>query len=430
MPLPFSDAPAFRRDPLALLLERAASTAKPFAPLHLGFKPIWLVTEPELARAALKWPAAQIDKGRLVQTIVPLVGDSLLTNKGAAHDRVKEAVHRHVHRNGVVANLDRMIAIINQFVTRMLIDGRLDTDQDLPRLAFQLACVVVFGHDATSAADRTLLVEAVRAVEAAVAERMFRPPFLPRWPGDMRRETEQLHAARQTIELVLRRVRASPQKSGVIRGLEAAGLDDEALAAEVLGLLIAGHHTSGATMGWLVHHLAEDPELAEMIAIEADETLDSLEGNDDARLKQATLSHAFVSEILRLYPAGWWTSREVFAPVELGGKDFAVGDMLMIAPWQMHRDERLWFRPGELRLDRAFTEPAYMPFGVGPRACIGMSIAWFELQLFVLQVASALRFSRVTAGAPKPKPSITLLFPPSRYAVFARNCVAPLRARA
>jgi len=421
MPLPFSDVPAFRRDPLALLLDRAASNESAFAPLYLGLRPLWLVTDPKVARAVLKWPSAAIDKGSLVQTIAPLVGKSLLTNKGLEHSSVKEAVHRHVHRNSVVANLDRMIAIINQFVTRMLVDGRLDTDKDLPLLAFQLACVIVFGHDATSAADRTLLVNAVRTVEAAVAASMFRLPFLPRWPGELRRETQLLEEARETIKFVIRRVRASEHKSDVVRGLEAAGLDDEALAAEVLGLLIAGHHTTGATMGWLIHHLAEDPELAEMIAIEADEVLGGLEENDDARLKQAQLSHTFVSEILRLYPAGWWTSREMFKPVEIDGKKFTVGDTLMIAPWQLHRDARLWFQPHEMRLDRSYTEPAYVPFGVGARACIGMSIAWFELQLFVLQVSSALRFKRLTAGAPQPKPSITLLFPPSRYEVTMRD---------
>jgi cytochrome P450 len=421
MPLPFSDVPAFRRDPLALLLHRAASSDSSFVPLYLGLRPLWLATDPKVARAVLKWPTAEIDKGSLVQTIRPLVGKSLLTNTGANHSNVKEAVHRHVHRNSVVANLDRMIGIINQFVARSVIDRSLDTDKDLPLLAFQLACVVVFGHEATSAADRTLLVEAVRTVEAAVADSMFRLPFVPRWPGQMRRETQKLDDARETIEFVIRRVRASEHKSDVIKGLEAAGLDDEALAAEVLGLLIAGHHTTGATMGWLIHHLADDPALAEMIAIEADEVLGSLEENDDARLKQAQLSHAFVSEILRLYPAGWWTSREVFKPLEIAGKKFAVGDTIMVAPWQLHRDGRLWFQPKELRLDRSYNDAAYLPFGVGTRACIGMSIAWFELQLFVLQVSSALRFKRLTAGAPQPKPSITLLFPSGRYEVATRG---------
>ena len=66
----------------------------------------------------------------------------------------------------------------------------------------------------------------------------------------------------------------------------------------------------------------------------------------------------------------------------------------------------------------------------GAEAGAGMGLVWSSLQLFALQIASALRFSRVTAGAPKPKPSNMLLFPPSRYAVFARDSIAPLSARA
>lgn len=421
MQLPFSDVIAFRRDPLKLVLDRAASAAPGFVPLHLGLRPIWLATDPKVARSVLKWPTDEIDKGRLVQTLQPLVGKSMITNVGASHAVVKNAVHRHVHRNAVVMNLDRMIAIINQFIARQLLRGTIHTTEELPGLAFQLACVIVFGQDATTAADRTLMVGAVRTMEASVSATMFRLPFMPRWPGELRRETQHLDHARLAIATVVKRVRASEGKSAVIRALEEAGMTDEEIADECVGMLIAGHHTTGATMGWLIHHMAEDPEIAEMIALEADEVLSTLERNDATRLKNAPLSDAFVREILRLYPAGWWTSREVYKPVEVEGRRFQTGDMLMVAPWQMHRDPRLWFRPETLRLDRNFSEDAYMPFGTGPRACIGMSIAWFELQLFILQVASALRFSRLSAGTPLPQPSITVLFPASVYKVDIRQ---------
>lgn len=430
MPMPFSDLPAFRRDPLKLLLDRAASAKPGFVPIHLGLRPIWLATDPEIARLVLKWSTDDIDKGRLVQTLQPLVGNSLLTNIRGDHAKAKHAMHRHVHRNSVTANLDRMIAIIDQFISRVLMQGRINTDAELASLAFQLACIVVFGQDTISAADRTLLVQAVRTVEAAVASSVFRLPFLPRWPKEMRREVERLEHAAKVIALVVGRARANENRSGVIRGLEDSGLDDQSIISEILGLLIAGHHTTGATMGWIIHHMAEDPEIAEMIALEADEILPALERNDATSLKDAPLSHAFISEILRLYPAGWWTSREIYRPVEIGNKRFGVGEMIMVAPWQLHRDARFWSMPDTLLLDRSFKEEAYMPFGIGPRACIGMSIAWFELQLMSLQLASALRFKRISAGTPKPRPSITLLFPGSDYEVAIRDSVLKSRSAA
>jgi cytochrome P450 len=420
MAMPFSDVSAFRRNPLDLLLNRAGDSSLGFVPLHLGLRPMWLVTDPKLARSVLKWPTTQIDKGRLVQTITPLVGKSLLTNVGEAHAKSKSAMHRHVHRSGVISNIDRMVAIINQFVARVTVSGSVETARELPELAFQLACVVVFGHDAITAADRTLLVQAVRTVEAEVADSIFRLPFMPRLPWEARKHADRLSYARFVIVQVVKRVRSSEKRSGVIRGLEEAGLNDEDISAEVLGLLIAGHHTTGATMGWLLHHLAVDPEIAEMIGIEADQAMQKLEENDVTALKQAPLSEAYISEILRLYPAGWWTSREVFEPIEINGQKFRVGDMFMVSPWQMHRDHRLWAQPSEFKLDREFSGEAYMPFGIGPRACIGMSIAWFELQLFTLLVAGSLRFRGTLEASPAPVPSITLLYPGDVFEVKPR----------
>ena len=222
MAMPFSDVSAFRRNPLDLLLNRAGDSSLGFVPLHLGLRPMWLVTDPKLARSVLKWPTTQIDKGRLVQTITPLVGKSLLTNVGEAHAKSKSAMHRHVHRSGVISNIDRMVAIINQFVARVTVSGSVETARELPELAFQLACVVVFGHDAITAADRTLLVQAVRTVEAEVADSIFRLPFMPRLPWEARKHADRLSYARFVIVQVVKRVRSSEKRSGVIRGLEEA----------------------------------------------------------------------------------------------------------------------------------------------------------------------------------------------------------------
>ena len=409
MPIPFSDVQAFRRDPLKLILDRSAAAKPGFVALYLGPRPIWLVTEPELARRVLKWPATDLDKGRLVATLKPLVGESLLTNTGEKHQRSKDAIHRHVQRTAVTKHLDELIAIINQAVARMAAEGRCDTTTDLPPLALHLACAAMFGSELISTADRLAIVTAVRIVEAELADDMFRIwPRLP-WKAEARRQ--RLQHARDIVHSIVGRARSSNHKSGLLAALESAGLSDEEIDAEILGLFIAGHHTTGSTIAWILLHMAIDPSIADTVALEADLVMARLERNDVSALKDAPLSLALVNEVLRLYPAGWWTSREFVRPTVIDGKKFRAGDMVMVSPWQLHRDGRYWPEPESLQIDRDFDHPAYMPFGVGPRVCIGMSLARIELQLVTLQFAAAFRFRLPKDLAVRPHASVTLLAP-------------------
>ncbi len=264
------------------------------------------------------------------------------------------------------------------------------------------------------------LITAVRTVEAELAADMFR--ILPQSPWKAQERERRLKDAREIVDMVVARARTKKKKSAIILAFESAGFSDQQISAEVLGLLIAGHHTTGATITWILYHLALDPMIAEMIALEADATLPDLELGNAAALRHAPLSDAYVKEILRLYPAGWWTSREVKRATTIGGKAFRKGDVIMVSPWQLHRDSRFWSEPEALRLDRDFTEDAYMPFGIGPRSCIGQSIAWFELQLVTLQLASAFTFA--LDGEPadaKPRPSVTLLAPDIRLRATPRT---------
>lgn len=418
MALPFSDVQAFRRDPLSLFAQRARTADHGLAKMHLAPSRIFLVADPNLARATLKWDASQIDKGRLVKKLRPIVGDSLLTNVGADHKRSKDAIHRHLQRNAVATNLEKMVAIINGYVARIIGDGHYDTAQNAA-LALQLGCTAIFGHDVLKAADRAALIEAVQVVEAELAADMFR--VLPTMPWTTRSRETRLAQAREVVDIVVRRARRHENCSGLLAALEEAGLSDEAISAEIVGLLIAGHHTTGASITWLLYHMAADPAIAEVIGAEADIVLEDIEAGDAGALRRAPLSLAYVKEVLRLYPAGWWTSREVKQPLKLGETALRTGDTLVVSPWVLHRDEKTWVEPDQLSLERDYTHPAYMPFGVGGRSCIGMAIAWFELQLITLQFASAFRLG-IDAAVPQPRPhpSVTLLAPSMRLSAGMR----------
>lgn len=420
MYIPYRDVAAFRRDPLTLLNSRAHTQKQGFVPLALGVRPIYLCNGPMIARSILKWPTTELDKGSLVQRLRPIMGESLLTNNGAAHKASKTAIHRHLQRNAISGNIDKMIAVVNGYIAGLSSEKSFRPASISAPLALQMGATALFGHDVLDAADRMALIEAVQTVEAELADDMFR--VLPNGPRKAAERSKRIDGAREIVGAVISRARTKNNKSPLLIALEEAGLSDEQVNAELLGLLIAGHHTTGASIAWMLYQLALDPSLADILAYEADGVMGALEKGDSSALRRAPLSESFVKETLRVYPAGWWTSREFLQPVEVEGRRFRRGDMVMISPWVLHKDPRNWEQPEEFRLDRDYAHPSYMPFGVGGRSCIGMAVALFELQLVALQFASAFSMScSFTAEDMVPIPSITLLAPDHELSFTVRD---------
>jgi cytochrome P450 len=177
-------------------------------------------------------------------------------------------------------------------------------------------------------------------------------------------------------------------------------------------LLLAGHHTTGNAAAWLLYYLATEPGLSARLAEEM-QTITGDSGEiDPLKLPKAELSLRVAREVLRLYPPFYWLSREVRTPQDLGGIRLKRGTSLIISPWQLQRNERYWDDPASFRLDRSYNSPAFLPFGLGPRACVGIGLGLLELQLLALELSASCKLD-VLSGVPagQPTPQITLLPP-------------------
>lgn len=416
----FSDLTAFRRDPLTLFLDKGNSAAEPLVPLALGPAPVFLVADPEVVRPLLKAAEEDADKGRLIHKLRAAVGKSSLTVSGDEHRLRREALHTHLAKGAVERLTTPMSAEIRTVGARIVGNGRFESYSTMAPLALKMICMVLFGREVLSSADEQALVKAVRMAEDDVANELFR--VLPLTPWAKYRRDKKRKFARDTMNLIVRRVRSRAHDASVLRALESAGLNDQELTDEILTLLITGHHTTGSAAAWLLYHLATEPGLGDAIADEAASLSDWNGEIRTDRLKSAPLSLALVREVLRLYPSAWWFSRETKRTVEFGGRRLKRGTSLIIAPWQLHRDPRHWDDPETFRLDRSYGNKAYLPFGLGPRACVGMGLAMLELQLIALEFASAFSFGSVTPfPAARPIPSVTLIPPEMQIEIRVRE---------
>jgi cytochrome P450 len=259
-----------------------------------------------------------------------------------------------------------------------------------------------------STGDENAIITAIHLVEDDLAEEIFRA--FPHTPWSYVRKKRKLKRARDIMSVVVERMRKNAKTQSLLRAFEELGLEGVDLRDEVLLMLLAGHHTTGTAATWLLYHIATQPELADKLALEA-----AALSNDSGELtahavQRAHVSKRFVQEILRLYPSTYWMSRETKRPLELAGIRLKAGTSLILSPWHLHRDPKYWQRPNEFDCDRDYTCKAYMPFGYGARACVGMMVSTIELQVMALEFAAAFAIGVVSKVPPDPpRPSVTLV---------------------
>jgi unspecific monooxygenase len=161
------------------------------------------------------------------------------------------------------------------------------------------------------------------------------------------------------------------------------GFTAQELRDQVATLIIAGHETTALALFWSLYLLTLAPDVQDAVAAEARSVDLSPEGAA-AAVPRLRLARAVVQEALRLYPPAYSIVRVAEAADRLAGHEVPPGALVVIAPWVLHRHKRLWaeperfdpgrFLPGAPPPDRF----AYLPFGIGPRVCIGAQFALVE----------------------------------------------------
>lgn len=415
----FSDLKKFRHDPLNFILERGKQSEGPLTKLHLGPAPIYLATDPNIIKPVLSWSEDEINKGRFIKKLRPAFGDSSLSLSGEEHQRRRHVLHKRLAKGEVLRLVPEMAASIRREIGYLSQQQNFDAHTITGPLTLRMICIALFGEQLLSPGDEQALVSAVHLMEEEIAEDMFR--VLPRGPVSHYRRQQNYRRARQTMSLIVKRVQERAPENSVLQSLQGLGLDEIQIRDEILTMLLAGHHTTAGAAAWLFYYLATVPGLADKIAAEAYSICDDEGEIRPSALKDAKASLSLVKEILRLFPSAWWFSREVMRPVELEGIKLKRGTSIIICPWQLHRDSRHWDNPEELQLDRNHSNPAYLPFGIGPRTCVGMGVALLELQLLALELAASCRIS-FDGEVPEawPEASVTLIPPKTNIVLRPR----------
>lgn len=410
----------FRKDRLGMQLR--AVEAADITRLRMFWRTMWCVGSHELAqRVFVEEEDAFIKGPALAQVARPVLGDGLLT--------AEKELHRRQRKLMAPAFTPKRIAGYGRVMA-----GRAAAAADALRPHTMIDIAAAMMASTLDIVGRTLfdadLLGEAREIGAALTDAMEYMMEIGLWviPASLPLPRNQrLRAAvgrlDDTVMRLIARRRAALAHGTDDRGdvlsilLEArdddgAGLSDRNLRDEIMTLMLAGHETTANLLAWTWYLLAQHPVVRERLEAELDNVL---AGRDAAYedLPKLPYTAAILDEVLRLYPPAYAVGRMATRPVQLGDAKVAPNDIVVVSIRGIQRradywDQPLAFRPERFLDRKARTAPGYLPWGGGPRVCIGNHFALAEAQLMLATWAQRFRFRLAQPAAIEPEPLATL----------------------
>jgi cytochrome P450 len=342
-----------------------------------------------------------------IRVLRPMLGEGLLIAEGRAWKHQRRTLAPAFTPRAVAPLVPHMIAVTDETIAKLqAVSGApVDLREAMQRMTLEIAgrTMFSFGMDRHGATLRDFVME--------YGGRLARPHLLDMvlplsWPSpqDLSRARFRKRWTKFVGQLMAERRAAGKKEGAPARDLfdlmDAArdpetgeAFTDEQLGDQVATMILAGHETTATALFWSLYLLALDPANQEQLAAEVREA-----GADGALdLERLKFTRAVVDETMRLYPPAFLIARAAAAPDMIAGMPVRKNDVVLIAPWLLHRHEKLWRDPNAF-IPQRFMPPApppdrfaYLPFGVGARICVGAHFALVEATLALAKIIGAYR---------------------------------------
>jgi cytochrome P450 len=342
-----------------------------------------------------------------IRVLRPMLGEGLLIAEGRAWKHQRRTLSPAFTPRAVSTLVPHMIAVTDETIAKLQTGAgaAVDLREAMQRMTLEIAgrTMFSFGMDRHGAILRDFVME--------YADRLARPHLfdlvLPlSWPSpqDFFRARFRRRWTQFVGTLMAERRAAGKQAGAPARDLfdlmDAArdpetgeAFTDEQLGDQVATMILAGHETTATALFWSLYLLALDPATQDRLAEEARQAM----AGGGLELDRLKFTRAVVDETMRLYPPAFLIARAAAGADVIAGIPIRRNDVILIAPWLLHRHEKLWRDPNAFVPER-FMPPApppdrfaYMPFGVGARICIGAHFALVEATLALARIIGTFR---------------------------------------
>jgi cytochrome P450 len=407
-----------RRDPLAFL----TTTWRRYGDViqfPIPRPPTYLVNDPASVRHVLVGNARNYGKSTIqYQSLALVTGEGLLSADTPRWRRQRPMVQPAFHHetlDAVVGTVADTAAGVAAEWSTLRPSVVIDADAYMMHAALDVVGRSLFGSDLSGDAAR--ITAATLSGLEVVIKRARVPVTPPRWVPTPANRT--LARARAALDDAVTRIVAERTRSGqgagdmldlliAARDDRGVGLTPQEIRDEIVTFIVAGHETVASALAWAWLLLAQNPEMQERIADEA-RVAHPWSRESIAKLQY---TRAVFDETMRLYPPAWVITRRARdADVLPCDVSVPAGALVIISPYLLHRHPRVWREPDEFRPERflaPYERDAFIPFGAGPRLCIGRDFAYVEGVLMLAMLMESFRVEPTSEHLPWADPQVTI----------------------
>ena len=408
-----------RRNPLAYLHDTWRKFGD-IAQFPVPRPPSYLVNSPTGVRHVLVDAARSYDKSTIQYRSLSLVtGEGLLTSDGSVwrdQRKVLQPAFHHTALAGIGSHVTEATQRVVRDWEHLPPDSVVDVDAFMMNAALEVVAASLMSTDLTGRSSE-IAAATLDALDVVVARARV-PVTPPAWiPTPANRVLQR--SVRRLDSAVSAMVQARGDDPGedllglllAMRYEDGSRLSVAQIRDQLVTFIVAGHETVASALGWVWGLLALHPQAADRVAAEAD-AIAPERPIDFADYPQLTFTKAVIDETLRLYPPAWLITRRSMTDHVIDGTHIPAGALVIMSPWLLHRHPELWsdseeFRPQ--RFEGSVPRFAHIPFGAGPRLCIGRDFSYVESVMIVAELARRFTFA-FPAGTTLPhgEPLVTI----------------------
>ena len=368
----------------------------------------YFVSSPQGARDVLVTKHKQVNKKTIQYSSLSLVtGEGLLTADGEVWKQRRRLLQPAFHHEMIALTeheVDQALVRLHQRWDESINSGNsiLDMDQEMMSLALEITGNTLFGTDLSGEALEitAATISALHGVVARAQNPLALPLKVPT-PGN-----QSMSKAINRLDQAIARIIKMRNQDRLPVGSPIRDMLDVLLAAEdenqinpiqvrdeVATFIVAGHETVASGLTWAIHLLANNQDEQAALSLNPDRS-----------------SQVF-DETLRLFPPAWLITRRTMEPVVVDDIEIPADSLVILSPWVTHRHESMWEKPHDFIPDRMKDGPpqvGYLPFGAGPRLCIGRDMALLEGKKILADLFGKWKVTPLTSGPVPIDASVTL----------------------
>jgi len=389
----------------------------------IGSEHLVQVTHPEYIGQVLLGHHKVMHKDALYKRLKNVLGEGLVTSEGALWKRQRKIAAKPFGKRQVDSYAAEMVRLTREWCERIQDGDVVEINDEMMGITQRIVLRCLFGTDYM--ADTRRAGECLHLYMNEYMSEMFGlRRLLPGWvptPGRRRsdaysREMDEIVMAVITAKRASDLRNADDVLSRLIRAAEDDGVEmsDRQLRDEAVTFFAAGHETTALTLTYAYHLLSQHPEAQDRLAVEVAEVL---KGKPVTATSSRKLpwTRAVVQEAMRCIPPVWAIGREPIEDVDIGPYRIPKGTQILVSQWVMHHDPRWFPDPWSFKPQRWIDGLAdrlprftYIPFGGGPRVCIGNHFGMLEAIAMLATIGQSWRLESTTDATLALNPSVTL----------------------